>query len=1521
MNTLLQQLIELTGQLSMAAGAAADSLASLRRFFAAWLIQQNPGLAPVVADPDADPELMQAAREGEALAAELGLTRSRLRWVREPYLAADTRAERARAVFGPFIDDELALVQFAFFENARFVVVASHLQTPFFEIREPVLLLPADSAPDAADPLRWNLPAGTVWLRADRLAAGAQGFAALRISGGTFNAGAVLPPPGPDGTLLVPVVAPWTLSVEPEPAPAAEAAGSDGDALTVELPSRLELGNGVAPVIGGAIGLAGFGDALRFATQAGAPVIGGDAIAFPFDTEGATWRIAGNRSVLCQADGRADVAAAVWSLPLSRAPLDQAGEAAHGGSVALLLRDGPALRVAGATGLCRAIDSVLSADARGLEWTLRRAESNLAIDIALWDPSTSRLQSGAQRVTRLRFASRRGGADLAGLEGGRLHNRWSRPLAATDRPFDFDGRGDAATLIVEGDGLHRTSASASREPDADVVEGFALTNLYLHLRPARRMAFVGSGAAPATLTEGRARLVFDVRFAQPMLPDPYANNWSVDHLDVRMAASALWADLAWTAGVEPTVHPGLREAVSFPGQPPDAARDDAARNRFRGVLDAERTYLALLDLSGREGQYGLAIESVPQTPLVIDADNRLVWPLRHVRLLMQPQVHWEPVHVLANPKVLAKDEVVSSTSHGGPTLVGATSVKLVPVLPGLVGDEIVAVANGQRRAAALFGLPFGLHAFALMEQRFEQDMSPRPVLALLHQPGFGDEPGDVFEAARQLRLIATGAGLPDGAANPARTMPGLMTQTPNLKQPNDNGLASVLSSVVVTVLDTTFEDRVPLHHADLSGYGLSTFSRWRRGLPPPPAKEGTGVTQVRFDVVVGRTAYEVIELQSRLWTPQCRMVRTIILERRNSGEVTRYDSGWNAVEDGDCTRYARIETGVVKAFRNIRNVRLTPRPLIVVDATWTWQEVRYDADLHLQPDPANPAADRLVPIRDHVGYIQILPVDVIAADGDFDGPGTVPRRPEFDALMKALGHAVGGPIDAAIRLGGTLPMQLSSLEVARDASNPVPPRFVLAASGSPGLPRAGQWAPVRIDGKTRDVSPVDPRRGLPVVRRGGEATFVFRDAALAYQPAPATEYGLLMTTSSGRVLFPAPGVTPGQGTVVSAAPLVADPYALTQASGLFPRPTFALQCQGGAIFQLDAADRWKLLNGSFLFTPPASELAKGGEWALQRAFPPAPMVQLGLDTIGGALPWSIAMPQPDDLRLHIDAFPGDALFILRSAFKAAGDGKPGFADPSLVLGPALKAVQEVVDVLGEFLNIGLDIDVDVSAGNGPSPSFVVRIRLQLRLPKKANERIDIGIGKFQGRFEILGQLEAALSGATRGRLSIQMRGDVQQAIIPPVLFAGGQFRFVLEIGEDGKSLIELGLGTAASVGGDLIKNLIEVEATVRYGYTLIPQTLQPGVMLGVEVRAKLLAGLLGLSFGVDAMARMQRVDPKTITIWAELHAAATVQVAWLFEEEREITTQFEQTLPLGLFALAAGANPLAALVATAVEQV
>jgi hypothetical protein len=266
------------------------------------------------------------------------------------------------------------------------------------------------------------------------------------------------------------------------------------------------------------------------------------------------------------------------------------------------------------------------------------------------------------------------------------------------------------------------------------------------------------------------------------------------------------------------------------------------------------------------------------------------------------------------------------------------------------------------------------------------------------------------------------------------------------------------------------------------------------------------------------------------------------------------------------------------------------------------------------------------------------------------------------------------------------------------------------------------------------------------------------------------------------------------------------------------------------------------------------------------------------------------------------------VFTIHTNYSALSGALPKLDKPSLDFGPPLKAVKDVVSALDHFKPLAnFHIDVDVTAGTGPSPSFIVRIRLKLRIGEGPNKRIDIGVGKFYGEFIIRGELETGLSGKARGLLAAEFQGDVQQGIIPPVIYAGGFFRFAIQISETGKPTIELGLGTVASIGGDLIKNLLEVEVTVKYGYTLIPQTLEPGVLLGLEARAKLLGGLVGFSFSVEAMARIKRLIPKgnEVTIWAQIRVCATVQVAWLVDEDIDVKTQFEQKIPLSFIAAVA----------------
>ena len=250
-----------------------------------------------------------------------------------------------------------------------------------------------------------------------------------------------------------------------------------------------------------------------------------------------------------------------------------------------------------------------------------------------------------------------------------------------------------------------------------------------------------------------------------------------------------------------------------------------------------------------------------------------------------------------------------------------------------------------------------------------------------------------------------------------------------------------------------------------------------------------------------------------------------------------------------------FEKGVVRAFRNIRRIRVLPDPpLVLTDPPpqmppWTWQPVIFDADADLESVVAG-GAGGLVPIYDHPGYIQLAPT----------GFGSEVPRARIEELLKRIGKPVGGGIDCKIRAGGTLEMHLSGIfadDAPDDAGNN--PALMLAAYGLPKLPRAGQWSAVRINGATSEAAAVDPRHGVPLIRRTGQQAYTFGDPGDVRRSKP-DEYGFLMSTATSRVLFPKPSVDPDEvGTLRTAAPSVADPYSLVQSTSQFPaadlRPT------------------------------------------------------------------------------------------------------------------------------------------------------------------------------------------------------------------------------------------------------------------------------------------------------------------------------------------------------------------------------
>jgi hypothetical protein len=327
-----------------------------------------------------------------------------------------------------------------------------------------------------------------------------------------------------------------------------------------------------------------------------------------------------------------------------------------------------------------------------------------------------------------------------------------------------------------------------------------------------------------------------------------------------------------------------------------------------------------------------------------------------------------------------------------------------------------------------------------------------------------------------------------------------------------------------------------------------------------------------------------------------------------------------------------------------------------------------------------------------------------------------------------------------------------------------------------------------------------------------------------------------------------------------------------------------------------------------IVTDPLTEFMKGGGWGITRKYEPDKLLSkdiiFNIDS-GAAAAFQINVP-PSVLNLELPAPLGE-IFKIRTQYQIVDGGLPKLITPDLLFQGALSELKEILDSLAHMLNLAVPFDISVTAGEGASPSFVVHMHLVFGIGDGPDGRVDIGMGKFSGQFLVRGELEATLKGVERALLFLQFQGDVQQGILPPLLYGGGFFRFSIELTEKGAPVIQLTFAVVISIGGDLIPGLLAVEGTFRYGYSLIPETLAPGVFLGIEARAKLLGGLIGFSFSVEAMAQIKRLPGgQVVTISAQIHVAATVHVAIFLDEDVDFEAQFKQDIPLATLGLLPG---------------
>jgi hypothetical protein len=124
--------------------------------------------------------------------------------------------------------------------------------------------------------------------------------------------------------------------------------------------------------------------------------------------------------------------------------------------------------------------------------------------------------------------------------------------------------------------------------------------------------------------------------------------------------------------------------------------------------------------------------------------------------------------------------------------------------------------------------------------------------------------------------------------------------------------------------------------------------------------------------------------------------------------------------------------------------------------------------------------------------------------------------------------------------------------------------------------------------------------------------------------------------------------------------------------------------------------------------------------------------------------------------------------------------------------------------------------------------------------------------------------------------------------------------------QDGKTTLDFDAGTVGSVGGDIIPDVVALEATVKYGFWMqvVDGNVAPGIDVGMDGRAKLLDGLLGFQLGVEGRALITRLltdtkpfDPGDLChLLSSILISGSVQVAWVVDERKSWEAKFDVTV-------------------------
>jgi hypothetical protein len=703
------------------------------------------------------------------------------------------------------------------------------------------------------------------------------------------------------------------------------------------------------------------------------------------------------------------------------------------------------------------------------------------------------------------------------------------------------------------------------------------------------------------------------------------------------------------------------------------------------------------------------------------------------------------------------------------------------------------------------------------------------------------------------------------------------------------------------------DQQVPIEFVDLSGYGASCVSNWVND-----PGDGPAITNVRFEVLNGRTRYEVIRMRSKLIPCDAVVIRTITLERRASGAVFRWDSGWVAITDGLFEwpgDKVRFHTGAVRGFYKIREIRDTRGTITLAGVPGAAVEaVYFDADISVDHVVRGATSGDRIPALSQLGFVQLVP---------FGAQSPLHVDPLTAAQLLELlqrYNPVGGNVDCVVNIGGSgQQMRVTGIFSSVALNDAGKPEFVVACYGSPMLLRREQWTMSRVSTANGEVSAVDVHRGVPLIRGGGSPNVPAFGPYRIAEPEDllrsnaATAYALQLTTETNRLLFLNPQINPGKNAIMgSDRPIMADPFAQVGQGGLFPPLGRCLQLEppGYLLNILPDGYQWPSPQTAFKIPDLGNDLKrfliKNGSFDL-RADYAGKLVRIVADS---AKPWSINLPKiPSVLDVHTPDLGKDILQVVSDMYSPGAEGQ---SPPQILYGAALKTASDLMTIFQAFTADGLPpLEIKLSPPTLEDPALHLHIGARFPIANKDGSAIDVGIGKFRGEFGVGTDIQLGLQGFG-GRIYFNGMGELQQPLLPKLLYVGGSLFVEISINESGTPALRLITSAVGSVGGDLIPGLVSVEGAVSYGYFLDTSIdpFMPGVALGMEVRAKLLSGLVGVRFRGDVTVGVMPVGvmpdlpfPRNLVIAGQFTAHLSVIGFYVFERDFDKTLRFEQKIP------------------------